>query len=90
MSYKKASDVLPQSLLDAVQEYIDGTYLYIPRKADNRLSWGANTQTKEKNRARNREILAARLAGHPVDELAEKYCLSEKAIYKILKIARNS
>ena len=31
MGYKKANDVLPHDLLHAVQQYIDGEYLYIPR-----------------------------------------------------------
>lgn len=89
MSYRKASDVLPPSLLDAVQEYIDGAYLYIPRKADKRLAWGATTRTRENLRTRNREILAAHRAGCSVDELAEKYFLSTKAVYKILKTVQN-
>ena len=32
MGYKKAAHVLPQHLLRAIQEYVDGEYLYIPRK----------------------------------------------------------
>ena len=30
MGYKKATHVLPQHLLRAIQEYVDGEYLYIP------------------------------------------------------------
>ena len=86
MGYKKANDVLPHSLLRAVQQYIDGAYIYIPR---NKLPWGANTQTKKALQARNREILSRRLAGCSVAELAEEYFLSEKAIYKIINAARN-
>lgn len=40
MGYKKATKVLPQHLLRAVQEYVDGEYLYIPRKEENRKHWG--------------------------------------------------
>lgn len=88
MSYKKANDVLPHSLLSAVQQYIDGEYIYIPRREDNKLSWGANTRTREILRARNREILAKRLEGYSVAQLAEEYFLSTKAIYKILRAFR--
>lgn len=84
MSYKKANDVLPHTLLSAVQQYIDGEYIYIPRKENNKLPWGANTETKDALQARNREILTKRLAGCSVAELAEQYFLSTKAIYKIL------
>ena len=40
-------------------------------------------------RARNRDIVAGRLAGCSVSDLAERYCLSEKAIYKILSAGKN-
>ena len=40
MGYKKATKVLPQHLLRAIQEYVDGEYLYIPRKEENRKHWG--------------------------------------------------
>ncbi|GFK93787.1 hypothetical protein NNJEOMEG_01621 [Fundidesulfovibrio magnetotacticus] len=89
MSYKKASDVLPRSLLSAVQQYIDGECLYIPRKADGKLPWGTHTETREALRARNREIRARRLAGCSAVELARQYFLSTKAIYKILNADKN-
>lgn len=89
MSYKKASDVLPHSLLSAVQQYIDGEYIYIPRKEDRKLSWGANTETRKALQARNREILAKRLAGCSAAELAEQHFLSLKSIYKIINAGKN-
>lgn len=89
MSYKKANDVLPHGLLSAVQQYIDGAYIYIPRREDNKLSWGANTETRKTLQARNREILAKRVAGCSVAELAEQYFLSTKSIYKIVNAAKN-
>ncbi|MDL2210394.1 hypothetical protein LJC26_06280 [Desulfovibrio sp. OttesenSCG-928-O18] len=89
MSYKKADDILPHSLLNAVQQYIDGEYIYIPRREGNKQSWGANTQTRKNLQARNREILAKRLSGCSAAELAEQYFLSTKAIYKILNADKN-
>lgn len=89
MSYKKANEVLPQALLNAVQQYIDGEYIYIPRKEDKKQPWGANTQTRKTIQARNREIQSRRLAGCSVAELAEQYFLSPKAIYKIINANKN-
>ncbi len=89
MSYTKAIDVLPHNILCAVQQYIDGAYIYIPRKEDQKQAWGANTQTKASIQTRNREIVSRRLAGCPVSELAEQYFLSQKAIYKILNASKN-
>ena len=31
MGYKKAAHILPQKLLEEVQEYVDGEFIYIPR-----------------------------------------------------------
>jgi len=89
MGYKKANDILPYALLSAVQQYIDGEYMYIPRKADSKLPWGSNTDTRNIVEARNREILAKRAAGCSVGDLAEHYFLSEKAIYKIINASKN-
>lgn len=32
MKYKKAQDILPQYMIDDLQQYIEGGYLYIPKK----------------------------------------------------------
>ena len=40
MRYMKAADVLPPDLLAQVQAYIDGEYLYIPRREPQPLGRG--------------------------------------------------
>ena len=84
MGYKKAAHVLPQHLLRAIQEYVDGEYLYIPRKEENRKHWGEVAPCRAQRAARNSEMAARRKAGWTVQQLAERYFLSEKAVYKIL------
>lgn len=42
MRYEKAQDILPEEILQIVQEYIDGEYLYIPRKEENKKTSGKN------------------------------------------------
>ena len=84
MGYKKATHVLPQHLLRAIQEYVDGEYLYIPRKEENRKQWGEVAPCRAQRAARNSEMAACRKAGWTVSQLAERYFLSEKAVYKIL------
>ena len=84
MGYKKAAHVLPQHLLRAIQEYVDGEYLYIPRKEENRKQWGEVAPCRAQRAARNSEMAACRKAGWTVSQLAERYFLSEKAVYKIL------
>lgn len=84
MSYKKATQVLPQELLEQVQEYVDGEYLYIPRITENKKDWGSGTTTRRELQARNQSIYEAHLRGASVSELAEKYFLSPKSIQRIL------
>jgi Mor family transcriptional regulator len=84
MGYKNVNGILPHSLIRAVQQYIDGEYVYIPRKETRKQAWGTNTGTKQRLLTRNREIIAKRQAGSSVAALAEEYFLSTKAIYKII------
>lgn len=89
MGYRNANGILPRNLLCAVQQYIDGEYLYIPRKEENKQQWGANTGARDKTLLRNSEIVSRRQSGWSVAELAEQYFLSAKAIYKIINAAKN-
>ncbi|RCX21086.1 Mor transcription activator family protein [Anaerobacterium chartisolvens] len=89
MGYKSAIDILPENLLDAVQKYIDGEYLYIPRKECNKKSWGELKKSKEYFSARNFEILEKHQAGMSAKDLSEKYYLSVKTIYKIVASAKS-
>lgn len=85
MGYTNATEVLPKTVLEAVQKYIDGEYLYIPRRDDRRKTWGERTQTRANITARNREILAWHARGMGVRELADQFYLSPKTIAKILR-----
>lgn len=88
MSYKKAADVLPEELIDLIQNYVDGEYLYIPRKEMNRKAWGENTDRKKETQVRNREIYRRYREGVPVSHLSEDYYLSSKSIQKIIARCR--
>lgn len=35
MKYKKALDVLPAEVIKIIQQYVDGEFLYVPKKHDN-------------------------------------------------------
>lgn len=85
MGYTNATEVLPKTILEAVQKYIDGQCVYIPRRDDRRQAWGERTQTRANIRSRNREIHARYDQGLGVRELAELFYLSPKTIAKILR-----
>ncbi|WP_455582606.1 CD3324 family protein [Dysosmobacter sp.] len=84
MRYMKAGDVLPPDLIDKIQSYIDGEYLYIPRRASNRKSWGAANGRRAQTQERNREICGRYLSGVSVRQLSEQYFLAPKSIQKII------
>lgn len=84
MSYIKAEHILPPDVLELVQKYADGKYLYIPRKNDNKKNWGENTGSKKYTKKRNKEIYTNYLNGMKTSELAEKYFLSIKSIQRIV------
>ena len=88
MRYVNARDVLPKDVLALVEQYIDGAYIYIPRKDENRKSWGDNTRSKIETAERNAEIYARYKSGLKVDELAGRYFLSDKSIQRIITLGK--
>ncbi len=84
MSYKKAVNVLPIEIIELIQSYIDGEYIYIPRKEENKKNWGSNTAIKEELMARNTKIFFDFTKGISMEELADKYFLSLKSIQRIV------
>lgn len=89
MSYVKAEMILPKEILVLVQEYAEGQYLYIPKKEENRKSWGENTDFRQQIRQRDAEIYQKYMSGICTAELAEEYFLSQKSIQRILAKEKN-
>lgn len=89
MSYKRAIYILPNDLLEQVQEYVDGEFIYIPRKSGNKKEWGTKTSTRKELQQRNMQIYEDYLAGNSLQELSEKYYLSLKSIQRIIRKQRD-
>ena len=85
MGYIRAEEVLPPDIIKLVQHYIDGENIYIPRKADNKKEWGNGTQIRQELQERNLLILSDFRRGYKISDLAAKYFLSEKSIYRIIR-----
>lgn len=84
MSYIKAEEILPIEIIEMIQQYVDGANIYIPRKKDNRAGWGQINCAKERIYTRNQKIYQEYNQGMKIQELAERYYLSEKSIWRIL------
>ena len=84
MSYKKASEILPNHLIEEIQKYVDGGLVYFPKKSE-KVGWGAANGTRETLSLRNLEIQTLYGQGETVDQLSKQFCLSEESIRKIVK-----
>lgn len=84
MGYKQANKIFPANLLNEIQNYVDGQYVYIPRRDGNQKMWGEVNKSKEVISERNIEIFEKYNNGISVKELALMYYLSTKTIYKII------
>ena len=84
MRYQKANEILPEELVELIQNYIDGEYVYIPRKQENKQTWGQRTGAREERKLRDRSIYQDYVSGICVKLLAERYYLSEKSIQRIV------
>jgi len=80
MNYAKAQDVLPEEIVKIIQEYVDGKYLYVPRKNENHKTWGEKSGIKNSLKVRNNEIYKKYIDGTTISALTQEYYLSEKSI----------
>ena len=83
MGYRNAADILPENLLEAIQAYIEGEVVYIP-KTSPRKDWGEGNGSQGYYRRRNVEIRKSFLAGISVEELAVRYGLARGTIRNII------
>lgn len=89
MGYIKAADVLPLEIIEQVQQYISGEILYIPKKKNDKCSWGEKTSTKRELAKRNARIYFEYCSGTSITQLANKYYLVEKSIQRIIRQEKN-
>ena len=88
MSYIRADQILPNELLEIIQQYVDGKLLYIPCKE--KQEWGSGTSAKKYFCDRNKRIYDAYLTGLSLIELSRSFCLSEKSIQRILRTQKTA
>jgi Ser/Thr protein kinase RdoA (MazF antagonist) len=84
MKYVNGMEVFPSELLELLQDYVQGQYVYIPKRDKSKEKWGAKTTYRKELDMRNSHIYTKYLTGLSVKQLVEKYHLSEKSIKRIL------
>ncbi|MFT9493515.1 CD3324 family protein [Anaerosolibacter sp.] len=84
MSYANARDIFPNEILEIIQNYVEGEYIYIPKKEENKIAWGELSNSKNELLKRNTSIYEDYLKGMRTHSLSEKYYLSPKTIQRII------
>lgn len=84
MEYINAKDVLPETLIFQIQQYIGGSIIYIPKKDNDKKSWGASSNSRNEIIERNNEIKKKKRNGATIDELMDEYHLSYDTIKSII------
>ena len=84
MKYSNAYNVLPVDIVKIIQEYVDGEYLYIPRKEEEQKKWGENSGSRDTLKRRNAEIYLKYINGAIILDLAQEFYLSDKSIRRII------
>lgn len=82
MKYKNACDILPSELVEEIQKYIQGEFVYIPKK-DKRIQ-KANTEYKVELEKRNARIYTMHLEGICNEQLAKNFSLAQSSIRRII------
>lgn len=90
MKYKKAQDIMPNEIIEMIQKYADGTYIYIPRIDKNKKSWGEDSGAIKNLEIRNKDIISKYNSGTSVDELTRLFYLSESSIRRIIRIYKKT
>ena len=80
MEYLNANMVLPDSLIEQIQKYIQGGYIYVPCQKERRKKYKKNYYIENRNEViRNRHK-----SGDKVEALAKEFYLSVDSIKKIV------
>ncbi|MCI9553557.1 MAG: hypothetical protein HFE94_08500 [Acutalibacter sp.] len=53
MKYLNAKAILPQAVLEQLQQYAEGQVLYVPMRPQNRKLWGEVKGTKPANKSQD-------------------------------------
>lgn len=84
MKYVNAKILLSDILVEELQRYIQGGYIYIPAIQEQRKDWGELSGYRKELQQRNSRIMDEYQKGASIDDSADEYCLSIHTIRKIV------
>lgn len=90
MKYINGQDFLPTELLDLLQDYVQGTYVYIPKREETKRRWGEQTNYIMELKHRNKLIYQRHLEGVSTSNLITIFNLSSSSIRRIILQGRKA
>ncbi len=84
MKYWNAQEILPEALVNELQNYVQGEYIYVPVEPKQQKRWGEVSGYRRELEQRNQKIKEEYRIGISQECLAEKYSLSLYTIRKII------
>ncbi|GIO34276.1 MULTISPECIES: CD3324 family protein [Paenibacillus] len=84
MKYINAESAFPQRLVDEMQQYVEGGWVYVPARRHSRKAWGERSGSKEALKRRNAEIRRRFCEGHSIERLSSDYGLAYDTVKKIV------
>jgi len=84
VAYKNGKNILPPDLLKELQKYVQGEIIYVPRLSESRAGWGKVNGTRLFMDERNFEIYSMYKNGLTIEQLMERYHLSDDSIRRIV------
>ncbi len=88
MKYKNAGEIIPSELIEEIQKYIQGEFVYIPKK--DKQVCKADTEYKIELAKRNARIYTMHLEGICNERLAKNFSLAQSSIRRIIIEQRKS
>ncbi|WP_310601590.1 CD3324 family protein [Anaerosporobacter sp.] len=82
MKYKNANGILPEGLIDMIQDYVQGEYIYIPIREKTNVN--ESTDYKVELQKRDSHIYTKHLEGLNNKRIAQLYNLAESSIRRII------
>ena len=81
MKYINANEILPVSLVEELQKYMQTGYIYIPAKTEQHKSWGELSGCRKELEGRNTKIISDYKQGISMENLADFYHRSVYALF---------
>lgn len=88
MKYINGADILPPELLEILQDYAQGQYIYIPKKEETKNLRENMTEYRIELEKRNARIYTKHLEGRSNSEIAQLYHLSQPSVRRIIAESR--